>query len=130
MDSDNDRRKVPEHLSDGPQKKEADRRDSPRIPLKIWVRQVDAGGSFEEKDGDVGVGGAYFEDRHVPVGKAVQLRFTLPEAKDEIRCDGEILRTSDQPGKFGAHVRFIEMSTEAELAIARFIDEHVLKNGE
>ncbi|MGC4117018.1 MAG: PilZ domain-containing protein [Myxococcales bacterium] len=121
--ADNDRRPTNEKE---PQSRMSDRRDSPRIPVKIWVRMVDAGGSFEEKAGDVGVGGAYFEDRHLPVGKAVQLRFTLPGKSDEIRCEGEILRISEQPAKFGAHVRFVDIPTDAELAIARYIDDHEL----
>lgn len=112
---------------EGPQRRMGDRRDSPRICLKMWVRMVEAGGSFEEKDGDVAVGGAYFEDKHLPVGKQVQLRFTLPGKTEEIRCDGEVLRISEQADRFGAHVRFIDMPTEAELAIARFIDEQELK---
>ena len=107
-----------------------DRRDSPRFRLKLWVRQVEAGGSFEEKDGDVGVGGAYFVDRHHPVGKAVQLRFSLPGRAEEIRCDGEIVRVSEREGRFGAHVRFSDLSTDIELAIARFIDDYVLKGGQ
>ena len=121
---DNDRRRTT--TGEGPQRRMGDRRDSPRIPVKLWVRMVDAGGSFEERDGDVGVGGAYFEDRHLPVGKAVQMRFSLPGKTDEIRCEGEILRISEQPSKFGAHVRFVDLPTDAELAIARYIDDHEL----
>ena len=100
-----------------------DRRDSPRIRVKLGVRQLDAGGSFEDKEGDVGVGGAYFEDQHLPVGRAVQLRFSLPGNPQEIRCDGEIVRISEEPGKFGAHVRFVDLPTDAELAIAKYIDD-------
>ncbi|HEY3448178.1 MAG TPA: PilZ domain-containing protein [Myxococcales bacterium] len=122
--ADNDRRTTA--ANEGPKLSTSDRRDSPRIPVKLWVRMVDAGGSFEEKEGDVGVGGAYFEDRHLPVGKGVQLRFSLPGKTEEIRCAGEILRISEQPSKFGAHVRFTEIPTDAELAIARYIDDHEL----
>jgi len=71
----------------------------------------------------------YFEDRHLPVGKAVQLRFKLPESDTELRCDGEILRVSERSGRYGAHVRFVEPATDVELAIARFIDEHDLSAG-
>jgi hypothetical protein len=114
----------------GPKKRMGDRRDSPRIPVALWIRQVETGGSFEEKSGDVGVGGAYFEDRHAPVGKALQMRFTLPDSSDEIRCDGEILRVTQSGGRFGAHVRFVDIPTGAELAIARYLDEHDLKKDE
>lgn len=123
--SENDRRTDPQP-PDGPVRRMGDRRDSPRIKVKLWVRQVDAGGSFEEKEGDIGVGGAYFKDRHVPVGRTVQLRFRLPRRDEEIRCDGEILRVGEEEGGFGAHVRFLELPTEIELAIARFIDDLTL----
>lgn len=104
-----------------------DRRDSPRIPVKLGVRQLDAGGSYEDKDGDVGVGGAYFVDRHLPVGRRVQLRFSLPGRPQEIRCNGEILRISEEPGKFGAHVQFVDLPADAELAIAKFIDDREVR---
>lgn len=106
----------------------SDRRESPRVPLKLFVREADAGNSFMEKNGDIGVGGVYFEDPAPPVGAAVELRFTLPgrDVKVEIQCRGEIVRVCDCHGKFGAHVRFLEMSTEDELAIAKFLDDHEL----
>lgn len=109
----------------GPIDRGSDRRDSPRVPLKFFVSQVEAG-AFEEKAGDLGIGGVYFEDPMVPVGKKVQLRFTLPGRPQEIRCEGEIIRVSEQEGRQGAHVKFGELATEDELAIARFLDQHPL----
>jgi hypothetical protein len=103
-----------------------DRRDSPRIPIKILVRQVELGGSFEEHQGDIGVGGVFFEERAFPTGGRVELRFRLPGRASEVRCQGEIVRISQLPGKPGAHVRFLDLPTEVELAIARFIDDNVL----
>ena len=123
-----ERRSDPVAVEGGPQRRMGDRRDSPRIPLTLWVRMVDAGGSFEEKQGDVGVGGAHFTDRHHPVGKAVQLRFRLPEADKEFNVDGEILRVSEQGDGFGAHVRFVDPNTEVELAIARYLDRLSAEN--
>lgn len=104
-----------------------DRRDSPRIAIKLLVRQVDLGGSFEERDGDIGIGGVYYEDRFLPAGRHVELRFRLPGIENEIRCMGEILRISESPGRFGAHVRFVDMPTATELAIARFLDDKQLE---
>ncbi len=112
--------------AEGPIDRGSDRRDSPRVPLKFFVCQVEAGGSFEEKTGDLGIGGVFFEDRMVPVGKKVQLHFTLPGRPQEIHCEGEIIRVSEQEGRYGAHVKFGELATEDELAIARFLDQHPL----
>ena len=126
MSGSKERRSDPKAAEGGPSRRMGDRRDSPRIAVTLWVRMVDAGGSFEEKHGDVGVGGAYFDDQHLPVGKAVQLRFRLPDNDQELRCNGEILRVAEKGEGFGAHVRFVEPATEVELAIARYLDEHHL----
>ena len=105
---------------------EADRRDSLRIPIRLMVRDAALGGSFDERKGNLSLGGVYFTDGHPPFGTRVELRFLLPGERAEIRAAGEILRVSREGGAFGAHVRFQDLPLEAELAIARFLDD-VLK---
>lgn len=103
-----------------------DRRESPRVPIKVLVRQVELGGSFEEREGDIALGGMYFQDKHLPVGTKVELRFKVPGVGADVRVEGEILRISGKVGAYGAHVKFGEMPTRTELAIARLIDDHEL----
>ena len=98
-----------------------DRRDSERIPIRLLVRDAALGGSFEERPGNLGLGGVYYTEGHPPVGNRVELRFLLPGTRQEVQTGGEILRVSREGGTFGAHVRFAEMPLEAELAIARFL---------
>lgn len=98
-----------------------DRRESVRIPLQLLVRDSELGGSFEERPGNIGLGGAYYAEGHPPSGNRVELRFILPGARDEIRVGGEILRVSRDGFAFGVHVRFADMSLETEMAIARFL---------
>jgi hypothetical protein len=98
-----------------------DRRDSDRVPIRLLVRDAALGGSFEERPGNLGLGGVYYTERHPPVGNRVELRFLLPGTRDEVRASGEILRVSREGGTFGAHVRFAEMPLDLELAIARFL---------
>jgi hypothetical protein len=104
----------------------SDRRDSPRVSVKLWIRQVEVGEAFEEREGNVGVWGAYFESTSAPIGKVVELKFALPGLDEEFLCNGEILSISEQRDKFGAHVRFVDLSTEVELTIAKFIDDNAL----
>ncbi len=98
-----------------------DRRESARVPIRILVRDAELGGSFEERSGNIGLGGVYYTEGHPPSGSRVELRFLLPGTRDEIRATGEILRVSREGDAFGAHVRFAEMSLEDEMAVARFL---------
>ncbi len=102
---------------------DADRRDSARFPIQLLVRDVALGGSFEPYAGNLGIGGVYFEAFHPPIGGRVELRFLVPGAREEIRVAGEVLRVSREGERFGAHVRFVDIGLDAELAIARFLQQ-------
>ncbi len=100
---------------------ESDRRDSMRVPIQLLVRDAALGGSFEPYAGNLGIGGVYFEAPHPPIGSRVELRFLVPGAREEIRVAGEVLRVSREGPRFGAHVKFVEIGLDAELAIARYL---------
>jgi hypothetical protein len=105
------------------QQSEADRRDSQRVPIHLLVRDAALGGSFEDRDGNLGIGGVYFDALHPPVGSRMELRFLVPGAQDEIHAIGEVLRVSREGERFGAHVKFADISLDAELAIARYLQQ-------
>ncbi len=102
---------------------DADRRDSARVPIQLLVRDAALGGSFEPYVGNLGIGGVYFEAFHPPVGSRVELRFLVPGAREEIRVAGEVLRVSQEGPRFGAHVKFVDIGLDAELAIARVLQQ-------
>jgi PilZ domain-containing protein len=99
---------------------ESDRRDSRRVPIQLLVRDATLGGSYEPFQGNLGIGGVYFDALHPPVGSKVELRFIIP-GTEEIRVLGEVLRVSREGERFGAHVKFLDIPLDAELAIARFL---------
>ncbi len=99
----------------------SDRRDSARVSLPLLVRDLDLGGSFEEHPGNLGLGGAYFESLHQPAGNRLEVRFILPGRREEIQALAEVIRVSREGERFGAHLRFVDLPLEAELAIARFL---------
>ncbi|HTN51556.1 MAG TPA: PilZ domain-containing protein [Anaeromyxobacter sp.] len=101
----------------------SDRRDSGRVAVRLLVRDAALGGSFEERPGNLSLGGVWFDGLHPPVGSRFELRFLLPGEREEIRAIGEVLRVSREGDRFGAHLRFLEIPLEAELAIARHLQE-------
>ncbi len=107
----------------------ADRRDSPRVPMKFLVRDLAEGGSFQELQGDLSVGGAAFHVRYPPTGSQFEVRFHLPGLEKDVRCKAELLRVRDEAAGKGVHLRFLELDVNLELAIARYIDDLLGKRG-
>src|SRR5687768_13520219 len=110
--------------SSGPQSLDpADRRDSPRVPMKLRVRPAGGAGDFVEHDGDLSVGGALF---HAPIavqGDRFELEFQLPGSSHQLQCLAEVLRVREAGDTQRVHLKFVELSIEQELAIARYIDD-------
>ncbi len=98
-----------------------ERRESDRVPIELLVRDATLGGSFEPYTGNLALGGVWFDAFHPPVGSRVEIRFLVPGGREEIRALGEVLRISREGPRFGAHVKFVEIPLEAELAIARYL---------
>lgn len=101
-----------------------DRRDSHRLPIAVAVRQ--GNGPFEMHQGDLGIGGMFFEKAlQVLLGTVVQLRFTLPGLEKAVEAMGEVVEISGVgPVKpAGTRVRFLDLDTRSELLIAKFLDE-------
>jgi hypothetical protein len=101
---------------------EADRRDSLRLPIRLMVRDLALGGSFDEHAGNLSLGGVYFTESHPPFGTRVELRFIVPGLREEVRVQGEIMRVSRDGRAFGAHVKLADLPLQTELAIARFLE--------
>jgi len=101
---------------------EEDRRDSRRVPVRLLVRDLTVGGSFEERAGNLGLGGVYFTEGHPPPGSRVEVRVLLPGTRSEIQATGDIVKVTPDASGFGAHVRFANLPLDMELALARFLD--------
>lgn len=112
-----------ERAAPAAQGSEPDRRDSRRVPIRLLVRDLALGGSFDEYGGNLGIGGVYYDALHPPAGSQLELRFILPGSREEIHALGEVLRVSREGHRFGAHVKFVDIPLDAELAIARFLQQ-------
>jgi hypothetical protein len=99
-----------------------DRRDSARVPIRLMVRDPNLGGSYEERSGNLALGGVYFAEGHPPVGNRLEVRFLLPGTRQEIRACGEVLRVTRDGADFGTHLRFEDLPLDDALAIARFLE--------
>lgn len=100
-----------------------DRRESPRVPLRLEVRRAGGPGSFEPYEGDVSLGGFAWYGGAVGAGSSVEVRFTLPGLGVDVEARGEVLQVTHGAQGPHAHARFVELADDAELAIARYLDD-------
>lgn len=100
--------------------KAEERRDSPRVPMRFLVRRAGSEASFEPHQGDLSLGGCAFRGGTLQSGTQVEVRFILPSGSDELQVRGEVLPNSDV---VATRVRFLDLPVEAELTIARYLDD-------
>ena len=97
-----------------------ERRESPRVPMRFFVRRAGSSARFEPQEGNVSLGGVAWRGGPLQVGAQVEVRLQLPGSEGELQLRGEVLRVTEGPR---SHARFVEMPVEAELAIARYLDK-------
>jgi len=109
--------------------KAKDRRDSPRVPMRLKVRRAGSSGDFDTREGDLSLGGCAWKGTGLEVGTKVEVRFKLPILPDEVEAVGEVLQVMNGSQGPAARVRFTDLPMEAELAIARHLDDVLAQGG-
>jgi hypothetical protein len=100
-----------------------ERRESPRVSMRFLVRRADTADMFESREGNLSLGGFAWFGAALPVGSKVEVRFTLPGSIDEFHLRGEVLNVGHGSKGSSAHARFLELPVEAEMRIARYLDD-------
>lgn len=105
----------------GPPRRREDRRDSPRVPRIIHVRELGEDGEFEKAPGDVAVGGVRWRSDHYPSSRQVELTLRIPGYARPVTATARIVRVELLDDELQLHATFEEIDVKDELAIARFI---------
>lgn len=100
--------------------KPEERRESPRVPMRFLVRRAGSGAEFAPHQGDLSLGGCAFRGSLLEPGAQLEVRFILPSGSDELQVRGEVLASSDATA---TRVRFLDLPVDAELTIARYLDD-------
>ena len=102
-----------------------DRRESPRYPMTFLVRDAGEDNVWEEREGDLSIGGIHWRGKTEPKGTEVDVRFRLPGVPKEIRAHGEIIRIAEGANARSYHVRYTELDVQSELALAKYLDDMI-----
>ncbi len=107
----------------------AERRQSPRVPVSIWVEEYKGEDLYLQQAGNLSVGGVFFE-RTIPhpIGTRVKLRFQLPGLAAPIEASGEVVSTRQEAG-MGAGIRFVDLPAETERTIREYVERQIGEQG-
>jgi hypothetical protein len=87
--------------------------------MRFSIRRAGEGGDFREEQGDLSLGGVAFTGTgEAAPGTRYDVRFRLPNSDRELQVQAEALA----PVKDKLHLRFVDVDTATELAIARYLD--------
>jgi uncharacterized protein (TIGR02266 family) len=104
-------------------KPDTDRRESPRIPVEMWVEESTDRELYFQRGANISIGGIFLE-RTIPHSKGtiVNLQFTLPDETSPIKVKGEIVNVGEDPKELGMGVKFLDLMDSDRDRIQQFIE--------
>ena len=103
-------------------RRDHERRDSPRVAHRFWVRSLDAdAGLSQVYEGDLGLGGVTFWTPYPPSSQTVEVGLRIFSWDDEFKATGRVVREYRDDGMAQVHVIFDELPIQQELALARYL---------
>jgi len=98
-----------------------ERRESPRIPVEMWVEESTERELYFQRSANLSVGGIFLENTipH-PKGTVVNLQFTLPGDTSAIKVLGEIVNAAASD-ELGMGIKFVKVDPEDERRIREFV---------
>jgi uncharacterized protein (TIGR02266 family) len=99
----------------------SERRESPRIPVEMWVEESTERELYFQRSANLSVGGIFLENTipH-PKGTVVNLQFTLPGDTTPIKVRGEIVNAAASD-ELGMGIKFLDVDAEAQRKISEFV---------
>lgn len=114
---------IPEPLTRKRDRRDEERRDSPRQEIALDMREP--GRKSRSCMGDLSVGGASFVTTAPPEGDAVELLFSVPTYTGPIMASAVVVARKGETKGTQVSVVFTDLDVEAELAIAQWFDDQL-----
>ena len=112
--------KLAESLERKRERRGEERRESPRVPLRLWIRDP-KGGLPEVHDGLISMGGVSWPARYPPKTKELEVGFRLPDSGDEVFARAVVMRQVQDGDDAWVQATFTEVDVMTELKLARWL---------
>jgi len=116
--------KLPKDSRDESGRRGRERRTKERIPVKMWIRNIDGDANYFQQTGNLSVSGMYIlSPNPYPVNTTIQLEFQVPGTDYIITTEALVLKSNEDGQFMGISVKFINMKEKDKQMISRAVDE-------
>ena len=116
--------KLPDDARGNSDRRQKERRVNERIPIKMWVRNIDGDADYFQQTGNLSSDGVYiFSPSPYSTGTVIDLEFQVPTTDYIVKCSGEILQYTEEDQLFGLSVKFLGLSKYDKQIIHKIVEE-------
>lgn len=100
-----------------------DRRTKERIPVKMWIRNIEGDADYFQQTANLSADGMYvLSPNPYSAGTLIDLEFQVPETDYIIKCSAEVLHCAEEDQLFGLSVKFSNVPETEKKIIAKALD--------
>ena len=116
--------KLPKDSRNDSDRRGRERRTKERIPVKMWIRNIDGNANYFQQTGNLSVSGMYIlSPNPYPDNTTIQLEFQVPGTNHIINTEALVLKSNEDGQFMGLSVKFINMKEQDRQMISRAVDE-------
>ena len=120
---DNFQFKLPNDDRSNTDRRQGDRRTKERIPVKMWVRNIEGDADYFQQTGNLSANGMYiFSPTPYSAGTVIDIEFQVPETDYIIKCGAEILHCTEENQLFGLSAKFTNVSETDKKIITKALE--------
>lgn len=116
--------KLPKDGREDDARRGGERRTKERIPVKMWIRNIDGNANYFQQTGNLSVSGMYIlSPNPYPVNTTIQLEFQVPGTSHIIKTEALVLKSNEDGQFMGISVKFVNMKEKDRQIISGAVDE-------
>ena len=116
--------KLPNDARGKKDRRQKERRTKERIPVKMWVRNMEGDADYFQQTANLSTNGMYIlSPNPYEVGTVIDIEFQVPGTDYIIKCGAEILRCTEENQVIGLSAKFVNMSDTDKKIIEKAMDE-------
>jgi len=116
--------KLPKDGRDDDTRRGRERRTKERIPVKMWIRNIDGNANYFQQTANLSVSGMYIlSPNPYPINTTIQLEFQVPGTSHIVKTEALVLKSNEDGQFMGISVKFINMKEKDKQVISRAVDE-------